>query len=494
MENTVRPARPDSSRLAERPVERGVREGVNPPRPEGRESTRPDRNLDQPRVIEDRPRLERERTVIERSTASNRGEELPENRSLRSEYRTSGGIGERSTLTSINNLRSMSSTPHEAVRASVTSVALSPSGTSVIITAPSVALGIGSWGGYHYSTASYYYPTSSYYFGFASARSWSVGFGFGWASNVYYGSVGQAWLVGNAVHLMPHHHGFAFGYPGTFSWGYYHGGRIFRPFSLCYRSFYTYRCGPRFCRVSRPYWYFAPSWYAYYPSSYGFYRYVYDGVDYSDGYSDGYDRGYDKGYKRGYGDGAEDASAFKDDRRRDRVGVAPRAVTPDSSRDRYTDARTEFGRQMTQGHRSFAQGDYEAAVRAYKEAVILEPNSAPAKYELALGSFAAGKYSFGAFAVRRAVAVDAESLKAVTDLRKAYNDNTVFRTQLKALADEAAAHPADGDLQLLLGYVMLFSGDAKGAAAPLEAALKANPQDTTARALYTLALNKAEEK
>ncbi|MCC6575044.1 MAG: hypothetical protein IT462_14805 [Planctomycetes bacterium] len=490
----MRPARPDSSRVAERPSTReNVRDRDSSPR--AVENRGNDRTAEPGRVVREQPR---DRGVIERTSSASRSSEvLTSNRSVREGGSSRSGVSERSTLASTGFNRN-SAGPRESIQGggnsrSSVNVSVSPfSGVSVTTGSFSLSVG-GVLGGFYYSSGSY---CNSYY------RPYSYGGGFGCGSNVYYGPYATAYLVGSAVYLSAYHNSYCNGYPGTFNWGcnYYDRGCYYSSWNSCYRSYHTYRCGPSYCRVHRPYWSFCPSWYAYYPSYYGYYRYaydelVYDDYEYDDQYDDGFDSGYDKGYKRGYGDGADDASAYKDDRRRDKVAVTPRAVTPDPDADReYKGLSSELAYELSRGHKAFRQGDYDTALKAYKEAVILEPNNAGAKYRLALGSFAAGKYSFGAFAVRRAIAVDVDSIKAVPDLRESYSDDAVFKAHLKALSDEAAKNADDGDVQLLLGFTLLYSGDARGATAPLEAALKVNPQDAAAKALYAAAMDKAEGK
>ncbi|MCC6464767.1 MAG: tetratricopeptide repeat protein [Planctomycetes bacterium] len=352
----------------------------------------------------------------------------------------------------------------------------------------------------HYSPgyySSYYSP--SYYstgvgFSWYLGGGFSISFGTGWhggwnwcgypghwgrhwGSNVYYGSFAMAYVVGSACHIVPYH-----GY-----WGYRHGTHCYWMPQHQYRRCHSFWYGGHYCRVSRPYWYDYWAWYDWRPYRYGYTTLVYDSL-----YDEGYDDGYGRGYNRGYEDGADDASGLRDDRRRDRIG-GERARHPEPELDRArADASTEYRYQVEQGLAGVARGDHDAATRAFKEAAVLAPESADARYLLSVSAFAQGKYALSAFALRRAMKLDAAGRNL--DLARIFGSPEAARTYRDRLQAELARHPDDEDLLLVQGFVSLRMGDAKAAAAALDAALRESPDDAAVKLLQKEALDALENE
>jgi tetratricopeptide (TPR) repeat protein len=403
-------------------------------------------------------------------------------------------ISERSTLTSLRSptvsrtlsTRGSSLGPHEPITRTVSY----PRTTYTTHSTDTYW-----WSGGYYSG---YYGWPYYYSGFSFGLSFNIGpfyfgigysypyyrsyYGGGWysGSSVYFGSFAAAYLVGTAWHIVP--------YSNVGWWGYNYGSRCYWFPRNHWRRYHRYHYHGHYCRVYRPYWYGYTRWYDYRPYSYGYSSYVYDSI-----YDDGYDDGYYRGYRRGYETGAEDASAYRDDRRRDEIGKEPRPRVPDSDIDKAkTDAATEYRYEMNRGTEAFENGDYKTATRAYKEALILSPNSADARYSLAVSAFAEGKYAFAAFALRRGVSLDAEA--GQFDVRAAFRDPVVFDGFVESLQSELSEYPDDPDLLLLSGWVDLRTGDYSSAAAKLDRAVANAPQDGAAKVLQREALDKLEEE
>ncbi|MCL4729934.1 MAG: tetratricopeptide repeat protein [Planctomycetes bacterium] len=316
---------------------------------------------------------------------------------------------------------------------------------------------------------------------------WSIGFSsgwytgwcgwnWGWGRHIYHGPFATAILVGTAWHIVAHH-GF---------WGWYGGSSCYWLPHWHWRTCDTFYYGGHYCRVNRPYWLGYTRWYDYRPYRYGYTTLVYDNL-----YDDGYEDGYERGYNRGYHDGADDASGLKDDRRRDSIGKPARPRGPDASSDRARgNVTAEYRHEMSRGLNAFEKGDYAQATKAFKEAAILDPQSADARYMLAVAAMSEGKYAFGAFALRRGMALDAKGSNL--DLGKLFGGPDAVRAQRDALARDLSRAPDDPDLLLLHGYVALRSGDAREAANALDRALQHSPQDTAARELHKQALEALE--
>ncbi len=297
---------------------------------------------------------------------------------------------------------------------------------------------------------------------------------------MYFGNFATAWLVGTAWHIIPYH---------SYGWfGYNFGPRCYFFPRNHFGHYHRFRYRGSYCRVYRPYWYGYTRWYDYRPYSYGYSSYVYDNL-----YDEGYDDGYGRGYNRGYGDGAEDTSAYRDNRRRDSIGGQTRPRTPDPEIDKAKeDAATEYRYEMNSGTEAFEKGDYGRATRAFKEALILSPKSADARYSLAVSAFAEGKYAFAAFALRRGISLSPEG--SDFDVGAAFGDPVVFEGLVDELNSELTEYPDNPDLLLLSGFIELRSGNASEAARKLDRALAGAPQDNAARVLHEEALEKLENE
>lgn len=341
-----------------------------------------------------------------------------------------------------------------------------------------------------YGYGPYYRPTSYWGFSWGWGGGFSISFGSGWyggwnfglgwghGSGVYFGAFATAYLVGHAWHILP--------YQG--SWGYYGGSNCYWiPHSHWgHNSSFWY--GGHYCRVNQPYWYSYSRWYDYRPYGYGYSSLVYDDL-----YDDGFDDGYDRGYNRGYNDGAEEASGLKDDRRRDSIGPAARPRVPDSGADRAKgSAVVEFRREMKRGADALGQADFVAATKAFKEAAILDPESADARYMLSVSALAEGKYAFSAFALRRAMALDPEGSNL--DLVRMFGTPEAVKAQRDRLHADMQKSPEDEDMLLLKGFTALRSGDARTAAEALDKLVGLNPQDKAAARLHKEALERLENE
>lgn len=343
---------------------------------------------------------------------------------------------------------------------------------------------VGSYYGYghnhhHHSSWGFrWYLGGGFSIGFSSGWYGGWGWSLGWSlgRHIYLGAFAAAILVGHAWHIVPHH-GF---------WGYYGGSHCYWLPHHHWRTWHSFHYHDHFCRVNRPYWYGYTRWYDYRPYSYGYASLVYDDL-----YDDGYDDGYTRGYNRGYHDGADDAGGLQDDRRRDSIGKPARPREADSAHDRAIgNAQAQYRTEMNRGGEAFQQGDYLRATGAFKEAAILNPESADARYMLAVSAMASGKYAFSAFALRRAIALDAAGSNL--DLDRMFGGPDAVKAQRRALDRELKSQPENPDLLLLAGYAALRSGDAATAAEALDRALQHNAQDAAARRLHKEALDALE--
>ncbi|MBX3459526.1 MAG: tetratricopeptide repeat protein [Planctomycetes bacterium] len=336
--------------------------------------------------------------------------------------------------------------------------------------------------GYHGSYYSGYHGSYSYggwysWFGFGWRWSWGgLYFGFGhrpwfggwWGGpHIYFGTHSVAILGARAWYIQPY---------GAGWYGYCHGPRYYYYSHARRHHWFSYH--GVYCRISRPYWYGYTRWWDWRPYSYGYTVLAYDSL-YDDGYRDGYNRGYNRGYE----DGAEEATGYGDDRRRDSIG----GKRPQPEHDRARgDAGAEFRHEMSRGNEAFAQGDYAAAAKAFKEAAILNPESADARYALAMAALGNGKYAYSAFALRRGMALHADGSNI--DVAKAFGGPVALKQHMEHMDRELAKAPQDPDLLLMRGFTALRSGDARTAAEMLDRALERAPDDKATHKLHEEAL------
>jgi hypothetical protein len=494
---TIRRAEPDSSRLARRPetpsradtaprartAEPPARTAI-PRRTAGddirTQQARPSREQVQTRRVDPRrdavqrtTRADGRERIIERGRVlDTRNREVTRQRETTRTVETrSGGIRDRSTLSghTSTSLRAGSTSPHASLPRATTRTTVRSS----------------TYRNYH--GGFYRHPTyRPYHHGYYSpwyASGVSVSFGIGFGYWGYHSWHGPHWSVWHSPFVSYTRWGIA--RISVRGWYGYHFGHTcyywsWRPRHRHHRVYYH----GVYCRVSRPYWYGYSRWYDWRPYRYGYSARVYDRI---------YDEGYSDGYHRGYVDGAEDVSAYRDDRRRERIATAPRPRMPDPAVDRArADASTEYRHEMNRGNAAFSEGDFASATQAFREAVILDPNSSHARYSLAMSAFAEGKYAFSAFALRRGIALDPEG--SDIDVELALGGPDVLRDHLGMMNRELQAAPEDPDLLLLAGFVALRTGDARRAAELLDRANAALPGDAATRSLYEEAMGELENR
>lgn len=128
------------------------------------------------------------------------------------------------------------------------------------------------------------------------------------------------------------------------------------------------------------------------------------------------------------------------------------------------------GQYLTQGDAAFHEGRYRDAVHYYATAIEYSPDEGVLYLILADALFATGDYHYAAYALRRAVELDANILDSVVDKRSFYADPKDFDRQLAVLESYVEDHPIDDDARLLLAANYLFGNRPAQAADILESA------------------------
>lgn len=144
-------------------------------------------------------------------------------------------------------------------------------------------------------------------------------------------------------------------------------------------------------------------------------------------------------------------------------------------------APTDFA---AQAEAEFKAGQYEAAAKSWRHALVDDPENSILLLLLSQAQFATGTFDEAAGAAQHALQrLPKENRNVVVaNFRELYGNAEDYTTQLRALEDasEKTASPA---LQFLLGYHYGYLGYAKEAVRELDKGLKLMPQDAVAKEL-----------
>jgi len=214
------------------------------------------------------------------------------------------------------------------------------------------------------------------------------------------------------------------------------GGR--RPMHYRYRRYYWYGCHPDY-------------WYGCYPvaqqikgDTYNYYTYNYHGTD------------------------GTEQSASAD-------AVEGLVQQPDKE----PAAETMADRYFEQAVKAFEDNDYETAAERLAEAIELEGDDIILPFAYAQALFADRRYNKAAEALRLALAGVPPETQGIFYPRGLYAEDDILFEQIDTLAERADVHPADADLQLLLGYQLLGVGRIDDASGHLQQARR-DPQNAPA--------------
>jgi hypothetical protein len=144
-------------------------------------------------------------------------------------------------------------------------------------------------------------------------------------------------------------------------------------------------------------------------------------------------------------------------------------------------------RYLELGDRAFREGRYTDAVQFYAKAVEFAPDQGALYLVLADALFASGDYHYGAYAVLRAIELDATLVESQIDKHTFYPDPQQFDTQLAALESYLNGHSSDRDARLVLALNYLFSARARDAANVIDSAGQAMTEDPAAQKILARA-------
>ncbi len=195
---------------------------------------------------------------------------------------------------------------------------------------------------------------------------------------------------------------------------------------------------------------------------YGMYRRYSDAGSYGHGYGYGGDDEFFRfGFLKGYDRGRFEATS---DERVQRV-LAHASI------------------QLDRGLALFQQGDYPAAVDAFRLATEADHGDAAARIYAGHALFAVGRYRDGVQFLRRAFQLQPRITYLSYDIRNDYGDPADFDRQLDDLRKALALSPQDPDRLFMLGYVLYYTGQRGEAHRVLAQATRVDAKDEIARRL-----------
>lgn len=252
---------------------------------------------------------------------------------------------------------------------------------------------------------------------------------------------------------------------------YYHRKYVFISLGGFWPSDYYY---------ARYYWYgWHPYvWYGYYPiarevvadnTNYYTYNYYYQNTDGS------------------YTSDTSDAPIGNEVRAVDQSTWADVRQKLDQQQAREPAAQTAADTRFEEGVKSFETGDYRAAADKFGQAMRMSPEDMILPFAYAQSLFADGRYTESAAILRTALSRATPEKEGVFYPRGLYANDDVLYAQIEKLVDNMEQFENDADMQLLLGYHLLGTGETGYAREPLERASKDMKNASAAKILLRLA-------
>jgi tetratricopeptide (TPR) repeat protein len=160
----------------------------------------------------------------------------------------------------------------------------------------------------------------------------------------------------------------------------------------------------------------------------------------------------------------------------------------DQQKEQTPAAQTVADTRFEEGVKSFEAGSYSAAAEKFEEAMRLSPDDMILPFAYAQAMFADGKYDESVIVLRKALSRVTPDKEGVFYPRGLYANDDVLYAQIQKLVDKVeSSSDNDADMQLLLGYHLLGTGETGYAREPLEAASQDPENAQAAQVLLKLA-------
>jgi tetratricopeptide (TPR) repeat protein len=179
--------------------------------------------------------------------------------------------------------------------------------------------------------------------------------------------------------------------------------------------------------------------------------------------------------------------------------IAPSYSPPTNSREQAEPdelAAAKSGAEIypfaRQAEEAFRARDYKAATRAWRHAIVDDPNNGALLLRLAQALFAAGEYDEAAGATQQALMLLPEEKwqPELSNTTKLYANPQDYKDQLKGLERAVKENPDNPALRFELGFQYGFSGRRAEALRELDKLLQIAPQDQLGRRLKDLLAGK----
>ncbi len=131
------------------------------------------------------------------------------------------------------------------------------------------------------------------------------------------------------------------------------------------------------------------------------------------------------------------------------------------------DMETPADIKFDEAVKAFEIGDYETAIENLTEASELAPDDTVLPFAYSQALFANEQYAEAADVLRVALTQVSPEKEGVFYPRGLYSDDEILFEQIKHLSEKAELYSFDADLQLLLGYHLLGTGEIDKATEPL---------------------------
>lgn len=166
----------------------------------------------------------------------------------------------------------------------------------------------------------------------------------------------------------------------------------------------------------------------------------------------------------------------------------------DQQSDQTPAAQTVADTRFEEGVQSFEAANYDVAARKFEEAMRLSPDDMILPFAYAQALFADGQYDESVIVLRKALSKVQSDKEGVFYPRGLYANDDVLYAQIEKLVDRVENAPGDDpDMQLLLGYHLLGTGETGYAREPLEAAGR-DPENTRAAQVLLRLADKIESE
>jgi len=159
----------------------------------------------------------------------------------------------------------------------------------------------------------------------------------------------------------------------------------------------------------------------------------------------------------------------------------------DQQQAREPAAQTLADTRFEEGVKSFETGNYSTSADKFAQAMRMSPEDAILPFAYAQALFADGRYTESAEILRAALSKVTPEKEGVFYPRGLYANDDVLYAQIEKLVDKMEQFENDADMQLLLGYHLLGTGEVGYAREPLERASKDMKNAFAAKVLLRLA-------